>query len=79
MGRAAFRFSHLVSRSENGIKVMTMIILIAAMLVLIYKHLNELKGYKITKIKFANELHILLIKEIIVRCNGDPELLKTAS
>ena len=79
MGRAAFRFSHLISRNENGIKVMTMIILIAAMLVLIYKHLNELKGYKITKIKFANELHILLIKEIIVRCNGDPELLKTAS
>ena len=39
IGRAAFRFSHLISRNENGIKVMAMIILIAAMLVLLYKNL----------------------------------------
>ena len=70
-------FSHLISRSENGIKVMAMIILIAAMLVLLYKHLNNLKGYKIPKMKFANELHLMLMKEIIIRCNGDPKLLKT--
>jgi Transposase DDE domain len=70
-------FSHLISRSENGIKVMAMIILIAAMLILLYKNINQLKGYKITKMKFANELHLMLIKEIIIRCNGDPELLKT--
>ena len=77
MGRAAFRFNHLISRNENGIKVMAMIILIAAMLVLLYKNINQLKGYKIPKMKLANELHIMLMKEIIIRCNGDPELLKT--
>jgi Transposase DDE domain len=68
-------FSHLISRNENGIKVMAMIILIAAMLVLLYKNINQLKGYKIPKMKLANELHIMLMKEIIIRCNGDPELL----
>ena len=69
-------FSHLISRNENGIKVMSMIILIAAMLVLLYKHINQLKGYKIPKMKFANELNTMIIKEIIIRCNGDPDLLE---
>ncbi len=76
MGRAAFRFSHLISRNENGIKVMAMIILIAAMIILFYKNINNLKGYKIPKMKFANELHLVLMKEIIIRCNGDPDLLE---
>lgn len=69
-------FSHLISRNENGIKVMAMIILIAAMLILLYKNINNLKGYKIPKMKFANELHLMLMKEIIIRCNGDPDLLE---
>ncbi len=69
-------FSHLISRNENGIKVMAMIILIAAMLILLYKNINNLKGYKIPKMKFANELHLMLMKEIIIRCNGDPDLLQ---
>lgn len=68
-------FSHLISRNENGIKVMAMIILIAAMIILLYKNINNLKGYKIPKMKFANELHLVLMKEIIIRCNGDPDLL----
>ncbi len=69
-------FSHLISRNENGIKVMAMIILIAAILILLYKNINNLKGYKIPKMKFANELHLMLMKEVIIRCNGDPDLLK---
>ena len=69
-------FSHLISRNENGIKVMAMIILIAAMLILLYKNINNLKGYKIPKMKFANELHLMLMKEVIIRCNGDPDLLE---
>jgi hypothetical protein len=54
---------------------MAMIILIAAMLVLLHKNINQLKGYKITKMRFASELHLMLMKQIIIRCNGDPQLL----
>lgn len=69
-------FSHLVSRSHNGILVMLYMTLITAMLLLVYKQINEVSGYKIAKIKFINELDQELMKEIIISCNGDPNLLK---
>jgi IS4 transposase len=68
-------FSHFVSRSINGIKIMTYMTLIAAMLILLYRQENKLKGYKIVKIKFANELQTELIKELIAFCGGKPDLL----
>ena len=68
--------SHLVSRSPNGILVMLYMTLITAMLLLVYKQVNEVSGYKIAKIRFINELDQELMKEIIVACNGDPKLLK---
>jgi IS4 transposase len=49
-------FKHYFSRKWNGIQVMTYIILIASILLLAYIKLNKLKGYKIPKIKFCNEL-----------------------
>ncbi len=70
-------FSHLVSRSHNGILVMLYMTLITAMLLLVYKQVNEVTGYKIAKIKFINELDQELMKEIIIACNGDPNLLKS--
>lgn len=69
-------FSHLVSRTENGIKVMLYATMIAAVLLLIYKKTNQLKGYKIMKHKFLNELEIELIKDLVVICGGKPELLE---
>lgn len=68
-------FSHLVSRSQNGILVMLYMTLITAMLLLVYKQVNEVSGYKIAKIRFINELDQELLKEIIIACNGDPNLL----
>lgn len=65
-------FSHLVSRSENGIKVMLYATLIAAILLLTYKKLNGLKGYKITRQKFVSELEQSLMKDFILLCGGDP-------
>jgi hypothetical protein len=63
---------HLVSRDENGIKVMLYMTMISAILILAYKKLNKLKGFKITKLKFELELETELIKEIVILCGGDP-------
>ena len=67
--------NHLVSRSHNGILVMLYMTLITAMLLLVYKQVNNVSGYKIAKLKFTNELDQELLKEIIIACNGDPNML----
>lgn len=68
-------FTHLLSRSINGIKVMAYMTMITALLILLYRQANQLTGVKIVKIKFALELQTELIKELIIHCNGDPKLL----
>lgn len=66
-------FSHLISRNLNGVKVVMYMTLITAVLLIVYKKLNDLKGYKIPKLKFAQELEILIIKDIVKKCGGDPD------
>lgn len=66
-------FSHLISRNINGVKVVMYMTLITAVLLIVYKKLNDLKGYKIPKLKFAQELEILIIKDIVKKCGGDPD------
>ena len=66
-------FSHLINRSENGIKVMLYCTMIAAILLLAYKELNGLKGYKIMKQKFVYDLEKSLMKDIVFMCGGDPD------
>ena len=39
--------------------------LITSILLIVYKKINELKGYKIPKLKFAQELEVLIIKDIV--------------
>lgn len=65
-------FSHLISRSENGIKVMLYATLTAALLLLTYKKLNGLKGYKITRQKFVHELELSMMRDFVFLCGGDP-------
>ena len=69
-------FSNLVSYNENGIRVMMYMILITAMLILTYKHANNIDGYKIAKLKFTDELQMDIIKEIVEVCGGDPRIMK---
>lgn len=64
-------FSQLVNRNLNGIKVMIYMTLILASMIIIYKRKNNLKGYKIVKMKIANELQNELIKEIVSMTGGD--------
>lgn len=70
-------FSHLLSRNINGVKVVMYMTLITAILLVVYKKLNELKGYKIPKLKFAQELEVLIIKDIVEKCGGDPNKVNT--
>lgn len=65
--------NHLISRDENGIKVMIYMTMIVAMLILAYRKINRLKGFKITKLKFEIELENEIIKEIVLLCGGDPQ------
>lgn len=69
-------FTHFVSYSENGTKVMMYMILITAMLILAYKKANNIEGYKIAKLKFTDELQMEITKDIVVVCGGDPKKMK---
>jgi IS4 transposase len=66
-------FSHLLSRNENGVKVIMYMTLITAILLIVYKKLNDLKGHKIPKLKSAQELEVLIIKDIVEKCGGNPD------
>lgn len=66
--------SHFLSVSENGIKVMLYMTLIASMLLLLYKKINDL-GYKTAKRRFTLELWETLISIIVKECGGDPALI----
>ncbi|MEO8237980.1 MAG: IS4 family transposase [Flavobacterium sp.] len=65
-------FKHFLSYSENGVKVMMYMTMITAILLLIYKKVNEIKSYKIAKFQFTQELNMEIIKEIVVICDGNP-------
>lgn len=64
---------HLVCRTPNGIKVMIYMTLILAMLLMVYKKLNKIKGYKIAKLQFELELETEVIKTIVELCGGNPD------
>lgn len=67
-------FKHFTSTSQNGIKVMLYVTLIAAMLVMVYKRLNKV-GYKTAVRRIALELNDLITAMIVKKCGGDPSLV----
>jgi len=64
-------FTHLISVNRNGIKILLYMTLILAMLILIYKKINEF-GYKTAKRRFAMELDEIINDYMIKLCGGDP-------
>ena len=64
--------SHLVSRNENGIKVMLYMTMIVASLIIVYRKLNKIKSYKMARLQFEMELNDEMIKVIVRLCGGDP-------
>jgi hypothetical protein len=67
-------FSHITSTSENGMKVMLYMTMIASMLVLIYKRMNNV-GYKTAVRRISIELNEFIIKMVVKYCGGDPSLV----
>lgn len=47
--------------------------LITAMLLLAYKRLNKLPGFKMAKLQFELELENEMLKTIVMLCGGDPK------
>lgn len=65
---------HFTSYSINGTKVMLYVQLIAAMLIMLYKKLNNLPSYKRAKLKFIEAINNEIIRLIVQICGGDPNL-----
>jgi transposase len=65
-------FSHLINRSENGIRIMLYMTMIASILLLVYKAQNNLKGYKIMKQQFVQDIEKFITIDIVIMCGGDP-------
>lgn len=69
-------FSHLLNRSENGIKSILYVTMIAAILLLHYRKQKNLKGFKIVKQKFEQDLERDIIYNLIIMCDGNPKKAK---
>lgn len=70
-------FSHFFAYNLNGIQVMLYMMLIAAIILMVYIQQNQMKGFKIPKMKFCNELRDEILKHIIILCGGNPYKLET--
>jgi hypothetical protein len=66
--------SHLISTNTNGIKVVLYMTLIASILVLVYKRLNNV-GYKTAKRKFTIEMDDMIMIIVVKLCGGDPNVV----
>jgi len=64
---------HIVSRTDNGIKVMIYMTMILALLIIVFKKKNQISSYKIAKLRFEIQLDNMLMKEIVILCGGNPD------
>jgi len=71
-----FNFTHLLNRTENGIKVVMYVTMIVAILHAAYKKQKKLSGFKIPKRKFVQELENDILYNFVVLCKGVAEVAK---
>jgi hypothetical protein len=69
-------FTHLLNRTENGIKVVMYVTMTVAILLAEYKKQNKLTGFKIPKKKFAQELENDILYNFVILCEGNPAIAK---
>lgn len=55
---------HLINRSENGVQIQIYVALITAMMLIVFKLSNKISSYKIAKMKFEDDLLIILVKQL---------------
>ena len=61
---------HFLSVNENGLQLMLYMTLIAAMLLMFYKRINEI-GFVTAKRRFTIEIEDMIIAMAIIYCGGD--------
>ena len=66
---------HIISRNENGVKVMMYMTLITAILIIAFKKLNQISSFKIAKLRFALQMEELIIRQIVILTGGDTQRL----
>ena len=69
------QIKHFISHNKNGMMVYIYCILIAAILFAIFKTTNKLTGFKIALLEFKLAIEKEIIKDIVLFCGGDPDLL----
>lgn len=69
-------FTHLLNRTENGIRVVMYVTMVVAILLAEYKKQKKLSGFKIPKRKFAQELENDILYNFVILCKGDAEMAK---
>lgn len=47
--------------------------MILAILIIAYKKLNKIQGFKIAKLRFELELEAEIMKAVVILCGGDPK------
>jgi hypothetical protein len=67
-------FKHFMSTNINGIKIILYMTLILAMLILIYKKINDI-GYKTATRRFYYELDDMILDMAVILSGGDPNLV----
>lgn len=67
--------THFVCHNQNAIQVMIYMTLIAAMMILLFRKLNQIRSFRIAKIRFYNELQIATLLDFI-ESNENIEQLK---
>jgi hypothetical protein len=68
-------FKHFISYNTNGMSVYLYCVLIAAILFAIFKMSNKLTGFKLALLEFSLALDKEIIKDIVVFCRGNPDLV----
>lgn len=64
-------YKHFLSHTMNGMKVYIYMIIITALLFLVYKIRNNLRGFKIALLQFALDLNDSFIRSIVLMSGGN--------
>ena len=52
---------------------MIYVTMILAILIIAYKKINRIKGFKIARLKFELELETEIMKAVVILCGGNPD------
>lgn len=69
------QFKNFISHDSDTMQIYLYCMLIAATLFIMYKKCLNLSGYKIPMLQFSLDLYRSIVKDIVLFCGGDPNLV----